>query len=71
MEVTGFKGDDCTLKITIMIRRKDYPPTDLRMLCFLSKDGRLEMATQFTNYKQGDLSAYTQPRVSKECEPIH
>ena len=75
IEILGYDGEKCTYRFALIVRHKDYPPVDLRMLCKLSEKGRLEIANQFTRYKKGDTTVYASPETNpiygKECEAIH
>lgn len=71
METTGYEKGYCIHKYKLSIRNKNFPFTDLKMSCKLTKEGRLELANQFTKYKEGETSVYANPSVndvvSKEC----
>lgn len=71
METIGYEKGYCVHKYKLSIRNKNFPFTDFKMACNLTKEGRLELANQFTQYKEGKVSVYANPSVndvvSKEC----
>lgn len=71
MEVLQKDGDTCYFNYQFVIRDPKYPPTEIKFKCKLSEKGRLEMANQFTKYKEGDIGIYMTPPqnpiLNQEC----
>jgi hypothetical protein len=71
MEVIGYDVDLCLFNYSLEIRHKNYPSVDFRFRCRLSSEGVLEMANQFSEYKNGNLDIYNNPpyneTLTKEC----
>ena len=71
MEVLQMNDDICYFNYQFVVRDPKYPPTEIKFKCKLSEKGRLEMANQFTKYKEGDISMYMTPPqnpiLNQEC----
>ena len=71
MEVVEDAKQGCIYNYQYNIRNPQYPPTEIRMKCTLSEEGKLEMANQFTAYKKGNVGIYIDPPfnevLAKEC----
>lgn len=72
MQVVGMNKDNlCEYNYKYNMRNPKFPPAEIKMKCSLSEAGALEMANQFTQYKNGDLNVYISPPyneiLSKEC----
>lgn len=71
MSTLGFQNDKCIHKISFHIRHENFRQADIHITCKLSEEGRKEMSSLFTRYKNGDITAYTGRsmgrKLGKEC----
>lgn len=71
MSTLGYQGDKCIHKISFRIRHENFRQADIHISCKLSEEGRKEMSSLFTRYKNGDITAYTGRsmgrKLGKEC----